>query len=299
VDPAEPAAVLQEQRVPTPPGGEGLLDVLADLVDELRGAAGDVAAIGVGVPGLVDGEGVLRAGAHLQKVANLPLAARLSDRTGLPVEVDNDANGHAVAEHRGGAAAGVGHVVVVTLGTGIGGGLIVDGQLVRGAHGFAGEPGHMVVDPNGPPCPCGQRGCWEQFASGNGLARLARSAALGGRLAAAVELAGGDPEQVRGEHVTATARKGDADAVAVLDELSEWIGVGLANLVNIFDPELIVVGGGLVEAAEFLLPRAQVRVHERVLAGPRRPIVPVVPAVLGERAGAIGTALLASDLVGA
>jgi glucokinase len=114
-----------------------------------------------------------------------------------------------------------------------------------------------------------------------------------------VELAGGDPEQVRGEHVTATARKGDADAVAVLDELSEWIGVGLANLVNIFDPELIVVGGGLVEAAEFLLPRAQVRVHERVLAGPRRPIVPVVPAVLGERAGAIGTALLASDLVGA
>jgi glucokinase len=200
-----------------------------------------------------------------------------------------------VAEHRGGAAAGVQHAVVITLGTGIGGGLIVDGALVRGAHGFAGEPGHMVIDPNGPPCPCGQRGCWEQFASGHGLARLARSAALGGRLAAAVEQAGGDPELVRGEHVTAAARAGDADALAVLDELADWIAVGLANLVNIFDPELVVIGGGLVDAADLLLPRAEALVHQRVLAGARRPLVPVVPALLGERAGAIGVALLAGD----
>jgi glucokinase len=116
-------------------------------------------------------------------------------------------------------------------------------------------------------------------------------------LASPAPLAGGDPELVRGEHVTATARQGDAGAIAVLDELAEWIGVGLANLVNILDPELIVIGGGLVDAAEFLLPRAQARVHERVLAGGRRPKVPVVAAVLGERAGAIGTALLAADLV--
>jgi glucokinase len=297
VDPAHPADVLHEHRVPTPPGGEGLVEVLGEVVDELTAAGGDAIAVGVGVPGLVDGEGVLRAGAHLQKVANLPLAADLRARCGRPVAVDNDANGHAVAEHRGGAAAGVGHAVVITLGTGIGGGLIVDGALVRGAHGFAGEPGHMVVDPNGPPCPCGQRGCWEQFASGNGLARLARSAALGGRLAAAVEEAGGDPELVRGEHVTAAARAGDAEALAVLDELADWIAVGLANLVNVFDPELVVIGGGLVDAADLLLPRAQAQVHERVLAGRRRPLVPVVPAVLGERAGAIGVALLAADLV--
>jgi glucokinase len=295
VDPAHPSEVLQEHRVPTPAGGEGLVDVLTEVVQHLIGAAGPAAAVGVGVPGLVDGAGVLRAGAHLQKVADLPLGDDLRARCGVPVAVDNDANGHAVAEHRGGAAAGVQHAVVITLGTGIGGGLIVDGALVRGAHGFAGEPGHMVIDPNGPPCPCGQRGCWEQFASGHGLARLARSAALGGRLAAAVEQAGGDPELVRGEHVTAAARAGDADALAVLDELADWIAVGLANLVNIFDPELVVIGGGLVDAADLLLPRAEALVHQRVLAGARRPLVPVVPALLGERAGAIGVALLAGD----
>jgi glucokinase len=298
LDPAHPADVLQELRVPTPPGGAGLTDVLASLVHDLSTSAGiAIDAIGVGVPGLVDGAGVLRAGAHLQRIANLPLAQELSDRCGLPVAVGNDANGHAVAEHRAGAAVGVADVTVVALGTGIGAGIIVGGRLLTGAHGFAGEPGHMVVDPNGPPCPCGQRGCWEQFASGNGLARLARSAALGGRLASAVEAAGGDEELVRGEHVTAAARQGDPDALAVLDELAEWIAVGLANLVNLLDPELIVIGGGLVGAADLVLPRAQASVHERVLAGGRRPLVPVVPAVLGERAGAIGTALLAAELV--
>lgn len=297
LDPADATRVLHELRVPTPPGGAGLVDVVADLVGELTGVAGAVAAVGVGVPGLVDASGVLRAGAHLQTIADLPLARELAERCGVPVAVDNDANGHAVAEHRGGAAAGVDHAVVVTLGTGIGAGIISGGQLQRGAYGFAGEPGHMVVDPNGPPCPCGQRGCWEQFASGNGLARLARSAALGGQLTSAVEAAGGDPELVRGEHVTAAAREGDADALAVLDELAEWIAVGLANLVNILDPELVVIGGGLVGAADLVLPRAQARVHERMLAGRRRPLVPVVPAVLGERAGAIGTALLAAELV--
>ena len=120
-----------------------------------------------------------------------------------PSIVDNDANCHAVAEHAAGAAVGVDETLVVTLGTGIGAGIITGGRLLHGANGFAGEPGHMVVDPNGPPCPCGKRGCWERFASGTGLGRLARDAASGGRLDAAVALAGGDPEAVRGEHVTA------------------------------------------------------------------------------------------------
>jgi glucokinase len=296
VDPARPTDVVRELRVPTPAGGAGLVDVLADVVDHLR-VDGPIAAVGVGVPGLVDADGVLRAGAHLASVADLPLARALAERCGAPVEVDNDANAAAVAEHRGGAGAGVDDLIVITLGTGIGGGIIVEGRLRTGAHGFAGEPGHMVVDPNGPPCPCGQRGCWEQFASGSGLARLARSAALGGQLLAAVELAGGDPELVRGEHVTATAKQGDGQSMAVLDELADWIAVGLANLVNVFDPEVVVIGGGLVDAAELLLPRAQQRVHQRILAGGRRPLVPVVPAQLGERAGAIGSALLAADLV--
>jgi glucokinase len=295
VDPGDPATVLYERRVPTPPGGDGLLDVLAEVVGDLTAEAGEVAAAGVGVPGLVDRDGVLRAGAHLQHVAFLPIADGLGARTGIPIAVDNDANCHAIAEHRGGAARGVDEVIVVALGTGIGAGQITEGRLVRGANGFAGEPGHMVVDPNGPPCPCGQRGCWERFASGSGLARLARDAAHGGRLAAAVDLAGGDAELVRGEHVTAAARQGDDDALAVLDQLADWIAVGLANLVNIFDPALVVIGGGLVDAADLVLPRAQEHVRERVLAGGRRPLVPVVPAVLGEQAGAIGAALLAAD----
>ena len=208
--------------------------------------------------------------------------------------MDNDANCHAVAEHAAGAAAGIDETLVITLGTGIGAGIITGGRLLHGANGFAGEPGHMVVDPNGPPCPCGKHGCWERFASGTGLGRLARDAASGGRLDAAVALAGGDPEAVRGEHVTASARAGDADSQAVLDELSRWIALGLANLVNILDPAIIVIGGGLVEAADLLLPEVRRRFADLVMAGEVRPEVPIVPAHLGERAGAIGAALLAA-----
>src|SRR5439155_4267659 len=136
---------------------------------------------------------------NLPGVAELPLRARLSLRLGLPVQVDNDATCAAWAEREAGAGRGADDMVLVTLGTGIGGGLVRGGALDRGAHGFAGEIGHMVVDPHGPPCPCGRTGCWERFASGSGLGRLARDAAHGGRAARMVALAGGDPEAVRGE----------------------------------------------------------------------------------------------------
>jgi glucokinase len=296
LDPSRPRDVLVEHRVPTPPAGAGLVDAVVDLVHTVEQQLGGPAdAIGIGVPGLVDRDGVLHVGAHLQKVDRLPLGAQLRARTGRPVVVDNDANGHAVGEHRAGAAEGVADAVVVTLGTGIGAGLISAGRLVQGAHGFAGEPGHMVVDPNGPPCPCGRRGCWERFASGTGLGRLARDAALGGRLAAAVELAGGNPEAVLGEHVTAAARKGDADALGVLDDFAHWVAVGLANVINLMDPALIVIGGGVVEAADLVLPAVREQVAATVLGHRRRPDVPIVAASLGERAGAIGLALLAGD----
>ncbi len=144
-------------------------------------------------------------------------------------------------------------MVLVTLGTGIGGGLIVGDELVRGAAGFAGEPGHMVVDPNGPPCPCGRRGCWERYASGSGLGRLGREAAEAGRAGAVVALAGGDPEAVRGEHVTAAAAGGDPEALAVMADFAWWVALGMANLVNLLDPEVVIIGGGLAEAGELLL----------------------------------------------
>jgi len=292
LDPARPTEVRAEQRVPTPDGGAGLVDTLLALADSL---AGPSAAIGVGVPGLVDRRGTLHMGPHLRRLHDVALAELLFERSGRPTIVDNDANCHAVAEQVGGAARGYDEALVVTLGTGIGAGIITGGHLLRGANGFAGEPGHMVVDPNGPPCPCGKRGCWERFASGTGLGRLARDAAEGGRLDAVVELAGGDPEAVRGEHVTVAARAGDAGALAVLGQFAHWIALGLANLVNVLDPAVIVIGGGLVEAADLLLPEVQSRFAGLVMAGERRPVVPIVAAELGERAGAIGAALLAAQ----
>ena len=295
LDPTAPTTTLAEHRVPTPVAGVGLVDALVEQVAHLEAVAGPVDAVGVGVPGLVDSDGVLHVGAHLAKVDRLPLAAELRRRTGRTVVIDNDANGHAAGEHRAGAARGVDDALVVTRGTGIGAGFIAGGRLVHGAHGFAGEPGHMVVDPTGPPCPCGRRGCWERFASGTGLGRLARDAALGGRLRAVVQLAGGEPEAVRGEHVTAVARQGDPEALVVLDELGRWIAIGLSNLINLLDPALIVIGGGVVDAADLVLPAVRQQVADAVLGHGRRPEVPIVAAALGEQAGAIGMALLASD----
>lgn len=301
LDPSDPARILAEARLPTPIGGEGLPDTLLELADVLSGdlSGSEVAAIGVGVPGLVDRTGMLHLGAHLSRIADLPLEAILRERTGLPAVVDNDANCHAVAEQRAGAAAGSVEAVMITLGTGIGTGIISTGRLVQGTNGFAGEAGHMVVDPTGPPCPCGRRGCWERFASGSGLGRLARDAALGGRLSVAVTLAGGDADDVRGEHVTVAARQGDPECLAVLDDFAWWIGLGLANVVNLLDPAKIVIGGGLVEAADLLLEPVQRHLDRLVMGAGERPPVPVVAAELGEQAGAIGAALLASSLAAA
>jgi len=292
VDPREPREIVAEGRVPTPDGGAGLVDTLLELTASLTPAP---SAIGVGVPGLVDRSGTLHMGPHLRRMHEVPLARLLADRAGVPTVVDNDANCHAIGEQAVGAAAGAADALVVTLGTGIGAGIITSGELLRGANGFAGEPGHMIVDPNGPLCPCGKRGCWEQFASGSGLARLAREAATDGRLDAVVASVGGDPAAVRGEHVTASARAGDAASRAVLDSFAQWIALGLANLVNLLDPAIIVIGGGLVDAADLLLPEVRSRLAALVMAGEHRPAVPIVPAELGEHAGAIGAALLATS----
>jgi glucokinase len=184
-------------------------------------------------------------------------------------------------------------LLLVTLGTGIGGGLVTGGQLVRGANRFAGEIGHMVVDVHGPPCPCGKRGCWERYASGSGLGRLGREAAEAGHSRRIVELAGGDPVAVRGEHVTTAATEGDEGALAVVDRFAWWVGLGLANLANIFDPECIVLGGGLAGSGRLFLKPVRAAFTELVEAAEYRPDIRIVLAELGERAGAVGAALLA------
>jgi glucokinase len=282
--------VVREEKWPTPRGGDAIIEVLAELADALR----PWDTLGAGVAGLVSRDGVLRAAPNLPGVRELAVRERLSAKLGAPVWVDNDASCAAVAEWRFGVAQGAHEVVLVTLGTGIGGGHVVEGRPARGANGFAGEPGHMVVDPNGPPCVCGGRGCWERYASGAGLIRFAREAAEGGRLDRAVDLAGGEVEAVRGEHLRAAALEGDHDARVVFDLFAWWVALGLVNLTNLLDPELLVIGGGLAEAADLYLDGVRRHVGELLYAPSHRPHPRIEVAHLGERAGAVGAALLAN-----
>jgi len=288
--------VTGEHRLGSPEGAEAVIDGFVSVVDALQ-ADGQVDAVGVGAAGLVDRDGVLRMAPNLPGLRDLPIKALLQERLQLPVQVDNDATCAAWGERELGAAKGSDDVVIVTLGTGIGGGFVFDGHLYRGANGFAAEVGHVKVDPDGPPCPCGGRGCWERYASGSALGRFGREAGEGGRAARIVELAGGDFHDVRGEHVVAAAREGDRDAAELMDRFAWWVAQGLANLADAFDPDTIVVGGGLLVAADLFLDKARQLFPEVVLAGDARPAVTIVPAVLGEKAGAIGAALVARDLL--
>jgi len=234
-----------------------------------------VVAVGVGLPGLVDRSGTLAIGPHLPGIRTHRFAEAFTARLGRPVTVDNDATCAVWAEHRLGGGAGASDVVMVTLGTGIGSGIVAGGRLLRGAHGFAGEPGHMVIDPDGPPCECGRRGCWEQYASGHGLVRLA-----GGRTS---------------EDVVAAATTGEPEAGEIVRRFAWWFALGVANLVAILDPEVVVVGGGLVEAGEVLFAPLRHAYRDLVMASDVRPGVPIVPAALGERANAVGAGLLAAE----
>ena len=296
--------VLCERRRDTPAQGDELLEALADLATELSNAvetgSGQVAGLGVGVPGLVDIDGVLRFAPNLLGANGTPVRSGLTELLGgrWPVAVDNDATCAAAGERAFGAGRGSDDVLFVTVGTGVGGGVVSGGQLLRGAHNFAGEIGHMTVDPQGPPCPCGKRGCWERYASGSGLGRLAREAADAGHASAVLALAGGDPDAIRGEHVVAAAEGGDADAGAVLSEFAWWLGLGLANLANVLDPGLIVLGGGLVAVLETLLDPVRASFAAWVERADQRTDVRIVPATLGERGGAAGAAVNGIEAAG-
>jgi glucokinase len=299
LDPAH--AVVAEARVPTPTGsreivGSHVAAAVAQVVAELDHALGTSAAVpvGVGAPGMVDRAGRLCFAPNLPQAQGVDWTELIGERLpGRAVLIENDANFAVLSEHHLGAARGYGHVVMVTLGTGIGGGIVIDGRVEVGSAGFAGEIGHMVVDPAGPPCPCGRRGCWERFASGAGLGVLAREAALAGRLGEVVRLAGGDPESVRGEDVSAAAAGGDPAARQVIEEVGWWVGFGLANLAAVLDPECFVLGGGVVQAGDLLLDAARATFAHLVEGAERRPRAAIVPATFGERSGAVGAALAA------
>lgn len=296
--------VLDERRRPSVDEAEPLLDSLSELYLEL--ASDSKPTLGVGVPGLVNRRGELAFAPNLLRAGGTNVHGGLVNRLATAlgpdrvpiVQVDNDATCAAAGESAFGAGRGRADVLFVTLGTGIGGGIVSGGRLIRGASNLSGEIGHVVVDPQGPPCGCGRRGCWERYASGSGLGRLARDAAFAGRATAIVESAGGEPDAVRGEHVIAALGSGDADAAAIVDEFAWWVALGLANLANILDPAVIVLGGGLVTAGEPLFGPVRRAFQDQVEGGEMRPAVEIVPAALGEHGGAIGAAVLGLEAAG-
>jgi glucokinase len=306
----ETGAILATHEVPTPEEGEALLDAVASVVFELASPA-ELAGVGVGVPGLVDTDGVLRFAPNLRGVVGLGvelgLRRRLTDHgrgrgRGLPaaasVVAGNDANCAGAAELAFGAAKGVSDSVIVTLGTGIGGAIVAGGALLLGANRFAGEIGHMIIDLDGEPCQCGMRGCWERYASGSALGRLARKAAAAGEAPGILAAAGGSVEAIRGEHVTEAAMAGNAEADAVLDEVGFYLAQGLANIAGILDPALFVLSGGMIRAGSALLEPANRHFAALLEGAEHRPIPPIVGAHFGHHAGAIGAAALALGLGG-
>jgi len=285
--------VLERTRVPTPPADEAAtLAAMVAVVDELRARHPRVDAVGVGAAGMVEWpRGRLRWAPH-NAYRRLELRRLLHERTGLPTVVDNDATAAAWAEARFGAGAGTDDLVLVAVGTGIGGGLVLDGAVYRGTDGLGGEVGHMIVAPDGDSCDCGNRGCLEAMASGSALGRAARAAAArdpGGRLAT---LAGG-PQRVTGEIVFQAAKEGDQAAIALFERTGYWLGVGIASLITIFDPDVVVVGGGLAATGDLLLAPARASMERYVFGRAHRDLPPVAPARLGGDAGLVGAATLA------
>lgn len=291
------AGLVSSARVPTPATARGLVDAIVDVVATLD--APRSLPVGIGCAGLVDRDGVVRSSPNLADLHDLRLAEETGDRLGRVVTVANDATCAVLAEHRLGAGAGIDDLVLVTLGTGIGCGFIVDGRVRVGARGFAGEAGHMVIDPAGPPCVCGKRGCWERYASGSGLARIAAEAMDVGQLGdVAVSTAGGGGVHVAPEELDEAARAGSVGAEAVYRLFSDRLALGLANLVNVLDPELVILGGGLVKAADLFMEPTRKALGEYLYDYRSRP-VRLELAELGEEATVVGAALLAAGTPGA
>lgn len=287
------AEVVRTARRQTPGRRVDVGQVEAALAEAVAEVADGrpVAGVGVAAAGFVDaaGERVLFA-PHLPWHGE-PVRERLSLLFGAPVALDNDANCAALAEATYGAARGARLAVMITLGTGIGGGLVLDGRLLRGNNGMAGEFGHMQVVPGGEACECGKRGCWEQYCSGSALVRNAR-ARIGVEPTSLAELCSGNPDLLTGPMVTAAAEEGDLAARAAFASIGDWLGVGVANLAAALDPDVVVVGGGVSAAGDRLLEPARVALERSLVGAAQRVVPPLLVARLGPGAGLIGAALL-------
>lgn len=291
---SEPLAI---QRSRTRPDGDVLVETIVDVTNQLVADVGEpVDAIGLGMAALMDSSGVFRYAPNIPGVVNYPLVDNVKAQLDVPVIAENDATTATWAEAQLGAGRGYDDMAFVALGTGIGTGFVLGGKLHRGAHGYAGEAGHMTIQRDGPEHITGAHGPWEYFASGNGLGILARRWAAEGRLDAAVELAGSVAD-VRGEHVQQLLDAGEPGIEALIRRFSHDVAVGMADLVYVLDPEVFVLGGGLVDLGETLRDNVEKSLAERILGAQYRPAVPVVLAELGSYAGAIGAALLAQDVL--
>ncbi|HEY7666647.1 MAG TPA: ROK family protein [Actinomycetota bacterium] len=286
--------ILARAVVPSPADDTDAI-VEAMVAAAVAVGAQGVTAVGISAAGMVEiGTGIMRFAPNLAW-RDADLRARVGTPLGLPTVVENDNNAAAWGEFRFGVGRGHRHVLFVGVGTGIGGGIVADGALLRGAHGFAAEIGHFVVQPDGERCGCGNRGCWETVASGSAITREARKAVARHPHSRIAELAEGDPDRATGSMVTRAAREGDPAATGILAEVGHRLGEGIGGLVNILDPEIVIVGGGAAAAGDLLLAPARVAFRMSVEAPDHRPDVPIVAAGLGADAGVIGAAVLALD----
>lgn len=272
---------------------EDLDEAVTRLLSELDEP--NAVGLGIGAAGIIN----YASGRYLYGpntgLRELDMSDRLSKLAGMDVKVDNDANCAAWAEHRFGCGVDTSHFLFVTLGTGVGGGIVVNGQPLRGSHGGAAEIGHMLVDPNGPDCGCGRKGCWEQFVSGSAIERMGREIVKMKPTSAIAAAAKGDPGALTGQMVTAAAREGDEDAIRIVREVAHWIGEGCGSLVNIFEPEVIGIGGGMVSDWDLFADHARTSMAQRMEAPEHRPVPELKPAHLGPHAGVVGAALLVFD----
>jgi glucokinase len=297
----EGGEVLARARAATPQDGPAaVMDAIAATVEDACRAGGvevrEVAAVGAGAPGPLDPvSGVVFQPPNLAGWRDVPLRDLLVARFGLPSIVENDANAAALGEHWVGAGAGVDDLVYITVSTGIGGGLILRGRIYHGVSGTAGEVGHMVIDPSGPRCPCGRRGCLEALASGTAIGRAAREAVAAGRPTALAALAGGG---LTAAEVARAASEGDAVAREVYARAAAALGAGVTNLVNLLNPAMVVLGGGVMRAGELLLGPVRRIVRQEAFDRPGA-VVQIVPARLGDDAGAVGAAAVARARGGA
>ncbi|MEU9008319.1 ROK family glucokinase [Streptomyces sp. NPDC048479] len=290
----EAGTILETHTVPTPSTPQGIVDAISSAVAG-AGKGYDIEAVGIGAAGYVDDKRATVLFAPNIDWRHEPLKDEIEQRVGLPVVVENDANAAAWGEYRFGAGQGHEDVICITLGTGLGGGIIIGNKLRRGHFGVAAEFGHIRVVPDGLLCGCGSQGCWEQYASGRALVRYAKQRANATPENAVVLLGLGDGtvEGIEGKHVSAAARQGDPVAIDSFRELARWAGAGLADLASLFDPSAFIVGGGVSDEGELVLDPIRKSFRRWLIGGKWRPHAQVLAAQLGGKAGLVGAADLA------